>query len=188
MGSWPGSPALLFLILIETLALIPIPSVMNTTMVEPPGPAHSAFSAEQKEYLAGFLAGMAQLGLLPYVGATSGGQFTPDPAQGGPNLAAPKEETIYGAPQSEVTKQELWKHEEHGLDCWDRILAHADARQFPNEEDTFRFRFHGLFYVAPAQKSFMLRKSVLNLSFAVIDRLNDRLHADPAPSLALGIT
>jgi len=130
---------------------------MNTTMVEPPGPAHSAFSAEQKEYLAGFLAGMAQLGLLPYVGATSGGQFTPDPAQGGPNLAAPKEETIYGAPQSEVTKQELWKHEEHGLDCWDRILAHADARQFPNEEDTFRFRFHGLFYVAPAQKSFMLR-------------------------------
>jgi ferredoxin-nitrite reductase len=129
-----------------------------TTVERPAGPAGPAFSAEQKEYLAGFLAGVAQQGLTPYVGATSAGQFTADPAQGGVNLAAPaREETVYGAPLSDVTKQELWKHEEHGLDCWDRILAHADAEKFPNEEDTFRFRFHGLFYVAPAQNSFMLR-------------------------------
>jgi ferredoxin-nitrite reductase len=131
---------------------------MTATTVEPgAGPAGPAFSAEQKEYLAGFLAGIAQQGLVPYVGATPTGQFTADPAQGGANLAAAREETVYGTPLSEVTKQELWKHEEHGLDCWDRILAHAESGQFPNEEDTFRFRFHGLFHVAPAQKSFMLR-------------------------------
>src|SRR5207247_301802 len=40
---------------------------------------------------------------------------------------------------------------------WDRILAHAEAGKFPDEEDTFRFRNFGLFYVAPAQNSFMLR-------------------------------
>ena len=132
-------------------------NMSNATLEPPPAPPGAAFSAEQKEYLTGFLAGVAQQGLVPYVGATSGGQFTADAAQGGPNLAAPEQETICGTPLADVTKQELWKHEEHGLDSWDRILAHADADQFPDEENTFRFRFHGLFHVAPAQKSFMLR-------------------------------
>src|SRR5262245_11254666 len=84
--------------------------------------------------------------------------FTADPAQGGPNLAAPTpEQTIHGFPLSEVTRQELWKRELHGLDAWDRLLEHADQNKFPDEADTFRFRYHGLFYVAPAQNSFMLR-------------------------------
>ncbi|HKB90559.1 MAG TPA: NirA family protein, partial [Opitutaceae bacterium] len=43
------------------------------------------------------------------------------------------------------------------LDIWEKLVAHADADQFPHEEDTFRFKYHGLFYVAPAQNSFMLR-------------------------------
>lgn len=116
------------------------------------------FSAEQKEYLSGFMAAVAQRGLWPYVGANEAGQFTADPATGGPNLAEPAtEETIHGFPRSEVTKQELWKHEENPLDSWDRLLAHAEANRFPNEEDTFRFRYFGMFYVAPAQNSFMLR-------------------------------
>jgi ferredoxin-nitrite reductase len=135
---------------------------MNTVMPDASAPAASAaesgpFTLEQKEYLAGFFAGAAQRGLVPYVGTTGEGQFTADPAQGGSNLAAPVEEAIYGTPLSEVTKQERWKHEEHGLDCWDRILEHAEAGRFPDEENTFRMRFHGLFHVAPAQKSFMLR-------------------------------
>ena len=115
------------------------------------------FSAEQKEYLSGFLAGVAQRGLTPYVGSTVDGQFTADPAQGGANLAAPKDETIFGTPLGDVTKQERWKHEEHPLDSWDRLLAHAEADKLPNEEDTFRFRYFGMFHVAPAQHSFMLR-------------------------------
>ncbi|HEY6168903.1 MAG TPA: NirA family protein [Verrucomicrobiae bacterium] len=124
-----------------------------------PTPASGEFTAEQKEYLAGLMAGIAQRQLHPYVGLVPGtGAFTADPAQGGANLAAKvEEETIHGTPLSDVTKQELWKHEEHGLDCWDRLLAHAEANKFPDEEHTFRFRFHGLFYVAPAQNSFMLR-------------------------------
>ena len=127
----------------------------STPILEPV--AGAPFTAEQKEYLAGFMAGVAQHQLSPYVGETANGRLASDPAQGGTNLAAPREETIHGTPLSECTKQELWKHELHGLDAWDRLLQHAEGNQFPDEADTFRFRYHGLFYVAPAQKSFMLR-------------------------------
>jgi ferredoxin-nitrite reductase len=120
--------------------------------------ASGEFSVEQKEYLTGFMAGIAQRGLFPYVGLTSGGMLTGDPGQGGANLAEPaKEETVFGFLASEVTKQELWKHAENPLDSWDRLLEHAEANKKPNEEDTFRFRYFGMFYVAPAQDSFMLR-------------------------------
>jgi ferredoxin-nitrite reductase len=121
--------------------------------VEPPG----AFTAQQKEYLAGFLSAIAQRKLAPYVGAAGDGKITADPSLGGENLAAKKEEMIFGTPLADATKQERWKHEEHPLDGWDRILAHAEAGKFPDEENTYRFRNFGLFYVAPAQNSFMLR-------------------------------
>lgn len=113
------------------------------------------FTAEQKEYLAGLLAGMARRVQDPYVGLTPAGTFSADPACGSPNLAAAP--TFHGTPVEELCKQERWKYQEHGLDCWDRILAHAEKGQFPDEENTFRFRYYGLFYVAPAQNSFMLR-------------------------------
>src|SRR5688572_24734445 len=132
-------------------------SAPDSKIIEMPKPASGEFTPEQKEYLAGFMAGVAQRQLYPYVGETSNGQITADPTQGGANLAGPKDETIFGTPRSECTKQELWKHELHGLDAWDRLLQHAEGNKFPDEADTFRFRYHGLFYVAPAQKSFMLR-------------------------------
>lgn len=129
---------------------------MSTSLLEPAVIATTAgaFTVEQKEFLSGFMAGVAQRGLHPYVGTTSTGQLTGDPAQGGANLA---EETVYGTPLGDVTKQERWKHEEHPLDGWDRILAHAEAGKLPDEENTFRFRNFGMFHVSPAQNSFMLR-------------------------------
>lgn len=123
-----------------------------------PAAAGPGFTAEQKEYLAGFMAGIAQRGLFPYVGTTADGLITGNSAEGGANLAAPAQEaTIFGTPLSEVTKQELWKHAENPLDSWDRVIAHAEQNTFPNEEDTYRLRTFGVFYVAPAQNSFMLR-------------------------------
>lgn len=114
-----------------------------------------AFTPEQKEYLEGLFAGVAQRAQYPFLGLTAEGTLTADPTQGGTNLAAPQ--TFHGTPVEELCKQERWKYAEHGLDCWDRILAHAEANRFPDEENTFRFRFYGLFYVAPAQNSMMLR-------------------------------
>jgi ferredoxin-nitrite reductase len=127
---------------------------MSTTQIESTATTAGAFTAEQKEFLSGFMAGVAQRGVHPYVGTTATGQITGDPAQGGANLA---EETVYGTPLGDVTKQERWKHEEHPLDGWDRILAHAEAGKLPDEENTFRFRNFGMFHVSPAQNSLMLR-------------------------------
>ncbi|MSU27307.1 MAG: NirA family protein [Pedosphaera sp.] len=129
---------------------------MNTATIEPPATttATGAFTDAQKEFLSGFMAGVAQRGIHPYVGTTATGQLTGDPTHGGANLA---EETVYGTPLGDVTKQERWKHEEHPLDGWDRILAHAEAGKLPDEENTFRFRNFGMFHVSPSQNSFMLR-------------------------------
>jgi len=135
---------------------------MNSATLTPNAPPGPPFSAEQKEYLAGFLAGAAQRLATPFVGLNADDQFTATPAAAGTNLAADAsdcapEETLFGFPLSEVTKQELWKHAENPLDSWDRVLDHAAHNRFPNDEDTYRLRTFGLFYVAPAQNSFMLR-------------------------------
>jgi ferredoxin-nitrite reductase len=112
--------------------------------VSAPQESSTAFTPEQKEYLAGFLAGVAQLKLHSHAEAAKA-------------ETTPREEAIFGTSLSEVTRQERWKHEEHPLDGWDRLLSHAEAGRFPDEENTYRFRNFGLFYVAPAQNSFMLR-------------------------------
>ena len=127
-------------------------------MINPPiqPPGNGEFTSTQRQYLDGLMAGVAQRQLYPFVGLVAG-QFTAEPSPELANLAEEKEETIHGFPLSEVTKQELWKKELHGLDAWDRLQEHADQNKLPDEADTFRFRFLGLFHVSPAQKSLMLR-------------------------------
>ena len=119
----------------------------------------SGFTPEQKQYLEGFLAALAVQ--IPFVGLTEAGRLAADPATvppGAPNLAAPPgEDIVFGTPLSELSKPERWKYDENPLDIWEKLVAHAEAGKFPDEADSFRFKFHGLFYVAPAQDSFMLR-------------------------------
>jgi len=117
----------------------------------------TAFSAEQKEYLLGFFAGAMQRGARPFVGHTSSGLLTDDPSTRTANLVEPIEETFHRTPVSELCREELWKYQQNPLDIWDKLLVHASENRAPEAEDIFRFKFHGLFYVAPAQDSFMLR-------------------------------
>jgi ferredoxin-nitrite reductase len=126
--------------------------------METPASFNSAgFTAEQKEYLLGFFAGAMQRSARPFVGFTANGLLTGDPASGTVNLAEPAEEKFHGTPISELCKEERWKHEQDPLEVWDKLIAHADDNRAPTPDDNFRFKFHGLFYVAPAQDSFMLR-------------------------------
>jgi ferredoxin-nitrite reductase len=121
-------------------------------------PTDQPFSPEQKEYLSGFFAGVAQR--MPFVGHLPDGRLTSQPAPGLPNSAEPppeEEQTFFGTPVSDLCEQELWKFEKNGLDTWDDLLAHAAADKFPDKKFNFFFRFHGLFHVAPAQNSLMLR-------------------------------
>jgi ferredoxin-nitrite reductase len=134
---------------------------LRTFGMEPLTPPNSAaFTAEQKEYLLGFFAGTMQRGTRPFVGMTANGLLTDDPRSGAANQTEPAEETFFGTPVSELSREELWKHEQNPLDIWDKLVAHADENRAPAPEDIFRFKFHGLFYVAPAQDSFMLRLRV----------------------------
>ncbi|HEV2484746.1 MAG TPA: NirA family protein [Terracidiphilus sp.] len=120
----------------------------------------AAFTAEQREYLLGFFAGAMQSSGQPFVGHTATGLLTADPASAAVNLAEAAEESYFGTPVSDLCREELWKYEENPLDIWDKLIAHADENRAPAADDIFRFKFHGLFYVAPAQDSFMLRLRV----------------------------
>ena len=132
----------------SSLSALP-PGVSAGTVGDP-------FSLEQKQYLEGFFAGVKQR--MPFVGQTPGGLITADPDSGLPNVAAAA--TFHGTPVEDLCREELWKYERNPLDAWDELLAHANEDKVPNPENIFRFKFHGLFYVAPAQDSFMLRMRV----------------------------
>jgi len=116
-----------------------------------------AFSTEQKEYLLGFFAGAMQAGTRPFVGHTPLGLLTDDPSSGSVNCAEAAGESVHGTPIADLSREELWKYEQNPLDIWDKLVAHSDENSVPEAADAFRFKFHGLFYVAPAQDSFMLR-------------------------------
>ena len=122
-----------------------------------PAPEGASFNTEQKEYLSGFAAGLSARGFLPFVGHRADGLITHAPGEAPVNLAAEEPETLFGVPIDELAKEERIKLEENPLDIWDKILKHAAEDRAPDAPDVFRFKFHGLFYVAPAQDSFMVR-------------------------------
>ena len=117
------------------------------------------FTDEQKQYLLGFFTAAAER-VKPFVGHTAAGLITADPTLTSVNQAGKEEETYFGTPVSDLCREEIWKHEENPLDIWDKLIAHANEDRSPAPDDLFRFKFHGLFYVAPAQDSFMLRLRV----------------------------
>jgi ferredoxin-nitrite reductase len=120
--------------------------------------APQTFSQSQKEYLQGFMAGVYASGSIPFVGTNAAGQLTASPAATtSGNLAAPAAESVYGTPLGDLCKEERWKHDENPLDAWERLLKHAEENRIPDAENMYRFKTHGLFYVAPAQDSFMIR-------------------------------
>ncbi|MCF3649500.1 NirA family protein [Synoicihabitans lomoniglobus] len=147
-------------------------------------PVSGEFSTEQKEYLQGFLAGAVASGQLPFVGIDAQGQLTGDAAAGGVNLGAPPvEDSVFGTPIDDLCKPEVWKHELNGLDVWEKMVEHAEADRFPDDADCFRFKFFGLFHVAPAQDSFMLR---LRIPAGIVTSTQLRGLADLADDLGNG--
>ena len=56
-----------------------------------------------------------------------------------------------------LTPEEKAKRELHPFDRWDQIVEHAKSDKFPKGTDVLMWKYHGLFYVAPAQDSYMCR-------------------------------
>lgn len=93
------------------------------------------------------------------MGETAAGLITTDASTGVANQAAAPD-IYFSTPIEDLCREERWKFEENPLDIWDKLVAHANEDKAPAPDDLFRFKFHGLFYVAPAQDSFMLRMRI----------------------------
>ncbi len=117
------------------------------------------FSAEQKRYLEGFMSGV-QAGRL-----TQGAKpAAPAPASvpTGPDADHIKAQDAVKASGKKLVDQENWKREEHPFDAYPRFKAQAESGEYPKPQDNFRWRYYGLFYVAPAQNSYMCRLRIPN--------------------------
>ena len=97
-----------------------------------------SFNAEQKEYLSGLFAGVAARGI-------GFGDVAPNPA-GGAKLSL--EDLIF---------EERVKRELHPLDAYQQLLDNAATNRNPDKEDTFRFKWNGLFFLTPVKEGFMAR-------------------------------
>ena len=114
------------------------------------------FTAEQKRYLEGFTSGI-QVGRLKPAGGAAGPAVPSGPDA--PHLAAQARTEAAG---KKLVDQEKWKRDEHPFDVYHRLKDQAAKDEFPKPADNFRWRYYGLFYVAPAQDSYMLRMRIHN--------------------------
>jgi ferredoxin-nitrite reductase len=117
------------------------------------------FSNEQKRYLEGLAAGVQIMrsgrGLGSTVAKASAEPFGPDAA----HLKAQDKVLAAG---KKLADQEKFKREEHPFDAYPRLKQQAFTNSPPTPPDNFRWRYYGLFYVAPAQDSFMCRLRIPN--------------------------
>jgi ferredoxin-nitrite reductase len=68
----------------------------------------------------------------------------------------------FEAQGKKLADQEKWKREGHPFDAYDRLKDQAGRDEFPKPPDNFRWRYYGLFYVAPAQDAYMCRLRIPN--------------------------
>lgn len=117
----------------------------------------SDFSPDQKRYLEGFASGLtaarAARGALPKSG---GGEPS------GPDAIHIKAQDATVAKGGKLNEQEKIKREQHPFDAYDRLKAQAKNNEAPKPADNFRWRYYGLFYVAPTQSSYMCRLRIPN--------------------------
>ncbi len=122
----------------------------------------SDFSPEQKRYLEGFTSGL-QVGRAARGLPTSGtAAAAPGTNPVGPDAAHLKAQDRLLAAGGKLADQEKFKRELHPFDGYERLKEQARKNEAPKPPDNFRWRFYGLFYVAPAQTSYMCRLRIPN--------------------------
>jgi ferredoxin-nitrite reductase len=121
------------------------------------------FSGEQKRYLEGFTSGL-QIGRASRMFSQNGGGGGPAaPAEPtGPDAAHIKAQQRVLGEGKKLTDQEKFKQELHPFDGYERLKEQAAKNEPPKPPDNFRWRYYGLFYVAPNQASYMCRIRIPN--------------------------
>ena len=121
------------------------------------------FEPEQKRYLEGFVAGIQIAKAAKSVaGAATPGAPAAEAEPVGPDAAALKAQNRVVASGGKLADQEKFKRELHPFDAYDRLKADGARNEYPKPPDNFRWRFFGLFYVAPNQNSYMCRLRIPN--------------------------
>ncbi len=115
----------------------------------------SGFTDEQKRWLEGFTSGLAAARAAPppVVAASP---------PSGPEALQHAAQDRFLAAGGKLVAEEKAKRDRHPLDRWDEVVGRAGAGQFPKGIDVFLTKYHGLFFVAPAQDSFMCRLRMPN--------------------------
>jgi len=131
----------------------------------------NCFTPSQQSYLQGFALGTdvaRRIQGLPVLSGTAGlpGQTVQVGPQGAsavagiparpvpPDMAAQDQVLAAGG---KLSSEEKAKRAKPPLDLWTEMREKARQGEFPKGTDTFLWKFHGLFYVAPAQDSYMCR-------------------------------
>jgi ferredoxin-nitrite reductase len=122
----------------------------------------SDFTPEQKRYLEGFVAGIQARGAKGFLSPGDAPQAAAEPRPIGPDAPhlLAQDEAIKAS--KKLVDQEKWKREEHPFDAYHKLRSQAVRGEYPKPADNFRWRYYGLFYVAPAQNSYMCRLRIPN--------------------------
>jgi ferredoxin-nitrite reductase len=113
------------------------------------------FSPDQKRYLEGFVSGLSASRL-----ARAATPARTEPT--GPDAIHLKAQDRTVAAGGKLNDQEKIKRDEHPFDAYPRLVAQAQTNEAPKPADNFRWRYHGIFYVAPTQSSYMCRMRIPN--------------------------
>ena len=73
----------------------------------------------------------------------------------GPDAAHLKAQDRFLREGKKLSDPEKFKREQHPFDAYERLKEQARNNTPPTPPDNFRWRYYGLFYVAPTQNSFM---------------------------------
>jgi len=123
-------------------------------------PLSVEFTDEQKRYLEGFATGL-QISRVGR-GWNGGATVKPNAEPVGPDAAHLRAQDKLLASGKKLADQEKFKREEHPFDAYPRLKQQASTNSPPSPADNFRWRYYGLFYVAPAQDSYMCRLRIPN--------------------------
>src|ERR1700709_222247 len=115
---------------------------MNTVILPFEEVKGQKLSEEQRAYLEGLFAGLANRGI-------KFSDVEPNPVTAsGPVVALAPENLIF---------EERIKRELHPLDSFPLLLEHAAADRAPERENIYRFKWNGLFFLTPMKDAFMAR-------------------------------
>jgi ferredoxin-nitrite reductase len=114
------------------------------------------FTPDQKRYLEGFVSGLS----AARVAKVGGGGGKSEPV--GPDAIHLKAQDRTIAAGGKLADQEKFKRDLHPFDAYGKLREQAEKNEAPKPADNFRWRYFGLFYVAPAQSSYMCRLRIAN--------------------------